>query len=404
MSAAGWHISGLTGGARGAKAPVPAFFCMVIVAVTVFSSYPSLLSAADPDKELKKIQKQLVQEKEKVKQTIKKEKSTLSELERLNKILGKKQKELQDYDRLLSDTRAKIRQLENDILLMNGKIEKRTAFLKERLRSIYRQRHGDVADMLVSAKDNQGLMKRIKYISLIADYDRRLMNTFMKEMQSLNETKESLDLLRKELELNKKSVEKKTAELQKERRNKDKLLASIKSERSSYEKMVKELEESSKNLLEMIEKLRKEKDMVPVKGRGFARYRGRLPWPVYGKVLLPYGEYQDPQFNVTSYRKGVEISADLGSAVLSVAEGKVVFADWFKGYGQLVILNHGGGYHTLYGNLSEIFHSTGDIIKRRQAVGKVGESGVLNESSVYFEIRYKGKPLNPAFWLRSTKK
>jgi septal ring factor EnvC (AmiA/AmiB activator) len=378
--------------------------CLVFIFVSVLPAYISPLSAADPKKQLEQVQKKLLQEKQKVKQTIKKEKSTLSELERLNKILSKRQKELTDYDNRLSSTRSRIRQLENDILLMNGKIDARAAVLGERLRSIYKQRHGGIADILVSAKDNQGLMKRIKYISLIAEYDRKLMSSYMREVKVLNDTMESLDLMQKELELNKRNVKKKTSELRKERRNKDKLLAAIKSERSSYEQMVKELEDSSKSLRDMIEKLRRERETVQFKGKGFARLRGRLPWPVYGKVLLPYGKHIDPQFNVTTYRKGIEISADLGSAVLSVAEGKVVFADSFKGYGQLVIVNHGGGYHTLYGNLSEIFHTTGDIIKRRQAVGKVGESGMLSESSLYFEIRYKGKPLDPSYWLRSVKK
>jgi septal ring factor EnvC (AmiA/AmiB activator) len=155
----------------------------------------------------------------------------------------------------------------------------------------------------------------------------------------------------------------------------------------------------------MIKRLEEEaKAAKKVEGKGFKKLRGRLPWPVYGKILLPYGKQEDPQFKMTTYRKGIEIGSDRGSAVLAVSEGRVVFADWFKGYGLLVIVNHGEGYHTLYANLSEIFHKTGDIIKRRQAVGKVGESGVLNVPSLYFEVRFKGKPLNPINWLRERKK
>ena len=78
----------------------------------------------------------------------------------------------------------------------------------------------------------------------------------------------------------------------------------------------------------------------------------------------------------------------------------MVFADWFKGYGNLLIINHGEGYHTLYANLSEIFFKVGDIIKVHDTVGKVGESGILNAPSLYFEIRYKGKPLDPVQWLK----
>ena len=80
--------------------------------------------------------------------------------------------------------------------------------------------------------------------------------------------------------------------------------------------------------------------------------------------------------------------------------GKVVFAEWFKGYGQMVIINHGDGYHTLYGSLSEIFTKVGDIIKGKQAVGRVGKSGLLTSPGLYFELRYKGKPLDPLQWLQ----
>jgi septal ring factor EnvC (AmiA/AmiB activator) len=78
----------------------------------------------------------------------------------------------------------------------------------------------------------------------------------------------------------------------------------------------------------------------------------------------------------------------------------VIFAEWFKGFGQLVIVNHGSGYHTLYGNLSEIFSKVGDIIKEKHVIGRVGTSGMLNAPGIYFEIRYKGKPLDPTQWLK----
>jgi septal ring factor EnvC (AmiA/AmiB activator) len=94
----------------------------------------------------------------------------------------------------------------------------------------------------------------------------------------------------------------------------------------------------------------------------------------------------------------IETSAD--SVARAVHEGKVIFAEWFKGFGQLVIVNHGNGYHTLYGNLSEIFSHVGDIIKENQVIGKVGTSGILNAPGLYFEIRYRGKPLDPAQWLK----
>jgi septal ring factor EnvC (AmiA/AmiB activator) len=106
--------------------------------------------AADPKDELQQIEKKLIKEKQKVEQTIKKEKSTLSELERITKKLEKRRKELGDYDHRLSKTRSNIRRLENDIFLLNSKHKARSVLLKERLKNLYKQRHGSIADILVS--------------------------------------------------------------------------------------------------------------------------------------------------------------------------------------------------------------------------------------------------------------
>jgi septal ring factor EnvC (AmiA/AmiB activator) len=154
----------------------------------------------------------------------------------------------------------------------------------------------------------------------------------------------------------------------------------------------------------MIKRLEKERLSRSIVGRGFRALKGRLPWPVNGKVLVPFGKYKDPQFNIPVFKNGIEIKAKKGAIARAIAGGKVVFANWFKGYGQLLIISHGGGYHSLYGNLSEIFHKTGDIIKRGTAIGKIGESGLLNVPTLYFEIRHKGKPLDPLQWLRKKKK
>ncbi len=370
----------------------------------LFASDFSLLYASDPKKELNEIKRKLSQERRKVKQTIKKEISVLSELEGINNILREKKRELKYFDQRLSKTRSKIRLLENDIALFSKKLETRKNLLKDRLKSLYKQQRGDLAILLISAKDYQDLMKRIKYISYIANFDNSLMNTYTVEIKELNLKMNRLKILRKEYQLNKNNIKKKTKELRMERKKKDELLASIKSERSSYEKMVKELEESSERLHKMIKRLEREKTILSIKGKTFRKLKGRLPWPINGKILVPFGKQKDPEFNIPTFRKGIEIGAKAGRTVLAVSGGRVVYADWFKGYGQLLIINHGRGYHTLYAHLSEIFHKTGDIIKSRQAVGKIGESGLLNIPNLYFEIRHKGKPLDPLKWLRSRKR
>jgi septal ring factor EnvC (AmiA/AmiB activator) len=202
---------------------------------------------------------------------------------------------------------------------------------------------------------------------------------------------------------NKAIAQKKKKNLQTDRTKKDKLLATIRSKRSTYEKTIKELEESSKKLQGVIRKLQKKSVPKSVTGKGIRASRGRLPWPVKGRVLIPFGKYKDPKFKITVFKNGVELGASPRETPKAVAGGRVVYADWFKGYGLLLIINHGNGYHSLYGNLSEIFHKTGDIINKYTAIGKVGTSRILNVPTLYFEMRYKGKPIDPAKWLKKKK-
>jgi septal ring factor EnvC (AmiA/AmiB activator) len=365
----------------------------------LLSSRFSLVYAADPREELLEVQKKLTKQKSKVKQTITKEKSILSELDQIDKTIKKKKEELRYFDARLSETHSKIRQLENEILLLDGKLKIRKKYLNERLNSLYKQRRGEIVSILISARDYQDFIKRSRYISSIAYYDSKQMKMYSEEINDLNIKMKHMEILKNELETNKMNVKKKADELQAESTKKKELFTLIKSKRHSYEEMVVELEESSKNLQELIKQLEDDKAPLSVAGKGFDVLRGNLPWPVAGKVLASFGKYDDPKFNIPTFRKGVEIGANNGDTVLAVSEGRVVYADWFKGYGLLLIINHGNGYHTLYAHLSEIFNKTGDIINRRQAVGKIGESGTFDVPSLYFEIRHKGKPLNPIEWL-----
>jgi septal ring factor EnvC (AmiA/AmiB activator) len=198
------------------------------------------------------------------------------------------------------------------------------------------------------------------------------------------------------------------------KKEKETLLASVRKEKDTYQGMIEELKSDSERLQKIIrESEKKEKSVSKRKPRGakpapeevledsaFTRQKGHLPWPVRGKLAIRYGSQVDPLFNLPVFRSGIHIRTVAGLPVTAVAEGKIVYAGEFKGYGQLVVISHGGGYHTLYGNLSKIFSANNAIIKENEAVGEVGESTALGASGLYFEIRYKGKPLDPQRWLK----
>jgi len=134
-------------------------------------------------------------------------------------------------------------------------------------------------------------------------------------------------------------------------------------------------------------------------GGAFSQARGKLPWPVDGRLLARFGETRGDDSR-TKW-DGVMISASAGSQVHAVHGGRVVFADWLRGAGLLVILDHGNGYLSLYGHNQTLLKSAGDVVKAGESISTVGNSGGQDTPALYFAIRQQGRPSDPAQWCRS---
>ena len=122
--------------------------------------------------------------------------------------------------------------------------------------------------------------------------------------------------------------------------------------------------------------------------------------PVKGKITFLFGPYKNPKFNVTNFRSGIGIKVKKGEPVRAVFKGTVVFSSWFKGYGNMVIIDHGNNYHTVYAHLEEVFKTTGDLVKTGEVIATVGDTGLNSEMTLHFEIRHHGKPQNPLHWFK----
>jgi murein hydrolase activator len=132
---------------------------------------------------------------------------------------------------------------------------------------------------------------------------------------------------------------------------------------------------------------------------GFAQFQGRLCAPAAGPVTSTFGKKIHPDFNTVTMQNGIEIGAAAGAPVKAVAPGVVRFASWFNGYGNLVIVDHGSGYYSVYAHLAEIAVAVGQTVERGAALGTVGDTGAMGGPSLYFELRFHKQPLDPQTWL-----
>ena len=182
------------------------------------------------------------------------------------------------------------------------------------------------------------------------------------------------------------------------REERETLLAALRSAKAFHERAAGEVREQARRLAEFVATLPPPRAGLPGPG-GFAERRGRLPAPAPGPVTVAFGKVVNPRFNTVTVQNGVDLGAPAGAPVRAVAPGRVVHAGWFKGYGNLVIVDHGEGYHTLVAHLASMRTAMGEEVDAGTVLGTVGDSGSLKGPYLYFELREKGRPVDPRPWL-----
>jgi septal ring factor EnvC (AmiA/AmiB activator) len=190
--------------------------------------------------------------------------------------------------------------------------------------------------------------------------------------------------------------------LQNVRREREKLLAEIEKQFSSKKSQLERLKLNEKNLQQLILSLQRSNDDFPFQegpAKPFAQLKGRLPWPVKGKLLKKFAASRSD-----SRWDGVLINAREGVDIHVVTRGRVVYADWLRGYGLLTIIDHGKGYMTLYAFNQSLYKAEGDWVEAGEVIASVGKSGGQSRPALYFGIRKKGKPVNPVLWCRKIRK
>ncbi|HWP34358.1 MAG TPA: peptidoglycan DD-metalloendopeptidase family protein, partial [Thermodesulfobacteriota bacterium] len=132
---------------------------------------------------------------------------------------------------------------------------------------------------------------------------------------------------------------------------------------------------------------------------GFAAARGRLVAPVAGEIVTPFGPREHPRFRTVTVSNGIEIRAPAGAEIRAVYAGRVVYAGWLRGYGKILVLDHGDQYYTLYAHAAELYKAVGEPVQAGEVIATVGDTGALEGPVLYFEIRQGSRPLDPADWL-----
>ena len=276
-----------------------------------------------------------------------------------------------------------------------------------RLREIYKRGRSRDIEYVLSARSFGDLVARGYYLARVAKEDRQRMlltqarrTTVQDTKTRLEERKRELDRLQRETDRERRSL----ASLTNERRT---LLKRIRSDAKSNEQAAAELERARKRIQGLIETLERNRlarergapGEAPLLG-DFGKNKGRLAWPVNGKIARPFGNQRNARFGTTTFNSGLDIAAKFGTPIAVVAKGRVEWVNWLEGFGRCAIINHGGGFYTLYAHASEITVPVGRDVAAGEVIGRVGDTGSTIGTALHFEIRRGKEALNPLEWLR----
>jgi septal ring factor EnvC (AmiA/AmiB activator) len=331
-----------------------------------------------------------------------KESSVLKILGRLDDRLKLKKRELKIYYWNKVTNEKKIKMLSNNVVQTEKKQKRQKQLLVNRLRHIYKEGSMFPIKVMFSADNFHDLHQRVKYMEKMAEHDTRLFQKYSEQLSGLQTEKINLLKARKKLARLEENALQKQNEIRGEKNKKADFINKLKKEKNLNIQMRKEMVKASQKLNGLISRLQEK--LIEGRGIDIADKKGFLKKPVGGKILNKFGKRRDKQYNTFIVYNGINIRSAKGTPVRSVFSGKVLFAGPLDGYGNLLILGHGKDYHSLYGHLDEILTEVGRSIRKDQIIGRSGDTGSLMGETLYFEIRHKGKPVEPVSWFKTAKR
>jgi septal ring factor EnvC (AmiA/AmiB activator) len=360
--------------------------------------------AADNDdferyqKKLEKVQQSIGKVKEHLKSTRYKRGHVVTELQQLESKISKNSVELKKTEAKIEKLNINVSELRSELGKLQRKLNTQRQSLSEQIRAAYAIGRQQQVKMLLNQQDPAEMGRVMVYFDYLNRAREQHITEFLDNIAEKQRLEEELNtaLTTYKETLSTRKKQKNTLLSQRLKRNQ--LLARLEQEISNQEKNLSELENSRnriEKLLMSLGELLADIPQSPSDSRPFKQQKGKLPWPVSGPFLATYGE---PRKQGGLKWNGVLISTTHGTPVRAVSHGRIAFADWLQGYGFITIIDHGEGYMSLYGHNETLIKQAGDWVNSGEVIATSGDSGGQPMPGVYFEIRSRGKPINPGGW------
>jgi septal ring factor EnvC (AmiA/AmiB activator) len=347
----------------------------------------------------------------KIKTAESRERSTVNRLSSIDKEISLTNKLIQSLKYEEGKARKTIYQLKEDILKNENELESLRIRYKQRVLKSYKK--GNLTDLekVFSSTTWRQAIYRSHYLKLISNIEKKLTKKIEKVLVDISRQKVELEVvLRDNLNL-KRDKQSQITSYRNMRINREKELNRVRNDKNALKSYVSEKEEGVQQLEKIIKRVLEDKarferelrirqQQETLKTKSFKALKGQLPWPADGRIISKFGRQWNPKLKTTTENPGVDIKGKPGSSIRTVLGGVVTTITYIRGYGTTIIVDHGGGFYTVYSHVTNIQTNVDSQVRNGDVIAYMGDSGSINGSKLHFEIWGKGQKLDPEKWLR----
>ena len=371
----------------------------------------------DYDEELKyqnqainSLKKELNQLRSKIKTAESREKSASNRITSLDQEISLTAKLIQSLKNEEEKTRKRIFNLKGEILAKENELSALRSRYKDRVVNTYTK--GSLTDLerVFSSTTWRQAMYRTRYLKVISDIEKKLTKQIERLLIQISKKKLELEAaLRNNLMLTK-DKQQQINSYRNMRIDREKELNRIRNDKKALSRYVTEKEAGIKQLENIIKKVLEDKarferelrirqQQEALKTKSFKALKGQLPWPASGRIITKFGRQWNPKLKTTTENPGIDIKGQPGSSIRTILGGVVTTITYIRGYGTTIIIDHGGGFYTVYSHVTNIQTTVDSEVKNGDIIAYMGDSGSINGSKLHFEIWGKGQKLDPEKWL-----
>jgi septal ring factor EnvC (AmiA/AmiB activator) len=351
---------------------------------------------AQEQSDLDSIKQQIKNKQAKISQQLEVAKKLQDNLKKVELQIAKATKQLNKTQLSLADNQNSLRVLRKQQKAYLVSLDRQKSVLAKQIRSAYMTGNYDFAKMLLNQQDAANFERTITYYQYLNKARKSQIDSFNLLVNDLQKVNAKLIDNRLELvQLKGKQLEQQQT-LQVSQTDREKTLVAMQNAIESEEAKIAQLQINEKNLVEALARAQQQADKQDITLNGLSDLKGRLLMPAQGNLRKMFGRFRQGQIKW----KGVVINGTAGDSVVAIHHAKVLYSDWLRGFGLVTVLDHGDGFMSLYGHNQALLKQAGEAVQAGEAIALLGQSGGQNRPNLYFEIRHKGKPINPVSWLK----